>query len=323
MILDGEIVYGELRNFKTITADDDDNGDDDDNDGNGNDTQIELPTVITGSIGDVATNSAVCGGSVTSDGGSPITARGVCWSTAQNPTINSNKTSDGTGTGSYSSNLTNLSKNTKYYVRAYASNSKGTAYGEVKSFTTEEITMTGEINGYEYVDLGLPSGLKWATCNVGATSPEMPGGFYAWGELETKDYYGTDNSSTHEVVMEDISGDPQYDVARAEWGSTWRMPKVNEMNELMNYCTYEEMDINGRMVYKLTSKINGYSIILPRAGYKISSYHHSYNATICYWSSTPYQSSLNNRAYGKDGYGCGSCSTPERYMGFTIRPVSN
>ena len=323
MILDGEIVYGELRNFKTITADDDDNGDDDDNDGNGNDTQIELPTVITGSIGDVATNSAVCGGSVTSDGGSPITARGVCWSTAQNPTINSNKTSDGTGTGSYSSNLTNLSENTKYYVRAYASNSKGTAYGEVKSFTTEEITMTGEINGYEYVDLGLPSGLKWATCNVGATSPEMPGGFYAWGELETKDYYGTDNSSTHEVVMEDISGDPQYDVARAEWGSTWRMPKVNEMNELMNYCTYEEMDINGRMVYKLTSKINGYSIILPRAGYKISSYHHSYNATICYWSSTPYQSSLNNRAYGKDGYGCGSCSTPERYMGFTIRPVSN
>ncbi|MBR5781326.1 MAG: carboxypeptidase regulatory-like domain-containing protein [Bacteroidales bacterium] len=316
MIVDGESVDGELRYFTTNVG----NGGEPDEPEN---PEASLPTVVTGSVGDITTDSALCGGEVTSDGGAAVTARGVCWSTAQNPSINSKKTVDGSGMGSYSSQITGLSSNTTYHYRAYATNSKGTAYGEVKSFTTEEITMTGEINGYEYVDLGLPSGLKWATCNVGATSPEMSGGFYAWGELETKDYYGEDNSSTYEVVMEDISGDPQYDVARAEWGSTWRMPKVNEMNELMSYCTYEEMDINGREVYKLTSKINGCSIILPRAGYKISTYHHYYNATVCYWSSTPYQSSLNNRAYGKDGYGCGSCSTPERYMGFTIRPVSN
>ena len=316
MMLDGETVWGELRYFTT-------------NGGNGGEPdepenpETSLPTVITGSVGDITTDSALSGGEVTSDGGAAVTVRGLCWSTAQNPSINSKKTVDGSGTGSYSSQITGLSSNTTYYYRAYATNINGTAYGEVKSFTTEEISLTGEINGYEYIDLGLPSGLKWATCNVGASSPEMSGEYYAWGELETKDYYGTDNSSTHEVVMEDISGDPNYDIARAKWGSTWRMPKVNEMNELMNYCTYEEVDINGRKVYKLTSKINGCSIILPRTGYKSAYSHNYYNAAICYWSSTPYQSSLNNRAYGKDGYGCGSCSTPERYMGFTIRPVSD
>ena len=318
MVLDGETVLGELRSFKTTTA-----GDDNGNDDNDDDTQTEIPTVTTKSVSDITETSAYCGGDVTSDGGSPVTARGVCWSTAQNPSINSKKTVDGSGTGSYSSQITGLSSNTTYYYRAYATNINGTAYGEVESFTTEEISLTGEINGYEYVDLGLPSGLKWATCNVGASSPEMAGGYYAWGELETKDYYGSDNSSTYEIDMEDISGDPNYDIARAKWGSTWRMPKVTEMNELMSFCTYEEIDINGRKVYKLTSKINGCSIILPRAGYKSAYSHNYYNATICYWSSTPYQSSLNNRAYGKDGYGCGSCSTPERYCGFTIRPVSD
>ena len=316
MVLDGETVLGELRTFTT-------NGGDDDEPDEPEDPETTLPTVITDSVGDITTDSALCGGEVTSDGGSPVTARGVCWSTAQNPSINSKKTVDGSGTGSYSSQITGLSSNTTYYYRAYATNINGTAYGEVESFTTEEISLTGEINGYEYVDLGLPSGLKWATCNVGASSPEMPGGYYAWGELETKDYYGSDNSSTYEIDMEDISGDPNYDVARAKWGSTWRMPKVSEINELKANCSYpEEIEINGKKAYKYTSNINGCSIILPHTGYKSYYNHYSYNAYGCYWSSTPYSSSLNNRAYAKEGYG-NSVSTPERYCGFTIRPVSD
>jgi hypothetical protein len=232
MVLDGETVLGELRSFKATTT-----GDDNGNDDNDDDTQTEIPTVTTKSVSDITETSAYCGGDVISDGGSPVTARGVCWSTAQNPSINSKKTVDGSGTGSYSSQITGLSSNTTYYYRAYATNINGTAYGEVGSFTTEEISLTGEINGYEYVDLGLPSGLKWATCNVGASSPEMPGGYYAWGELETKDYYGSDNCSTYEIDMEDISGDPNNDVARAKWGSTWRMPKVSEINELKANCS--------------------------------------------------------------------------------------
>lgn len=94
------------------------------------------PTVTTSSVSNVTTNSAICGGNVTSDGGATVTARGVCWSTSSNPTINGNHTTDGTGTGTFTSSITGLAENTTYYVRAYATNTKGTAYGSQKNFTT-------------------------------------------------------------------------------------------------------------------------------------------------------------------------------------------
>ena len=99
-------------------------------------TTLDLPTLAatTGATAITSTN-ATSGGNITSDGGAAVTARGVCWSTAQNPTISDNKTSDGTGTGSFSSSLTGLSAGTIYYVRAYASNSVGTNYGTQISFT--------------------------------------------------------------------------------------------------------------------------------------------------------------------------------------------
>lgn len=95
------------------------------------------PTVTTSTPSNVTTNSATCSGNVTSDGGATVTAKGVCWSTSQNPTISGNHTSDGNGTGAFTSNITGLAENTTYYVRAYATNSKGTSYGSQKSFTTE------------------------------------------------------------------------------------------------------------------------------------------------------------------------------------------
>lgn len=93
-------------------------------------------TVTTSNVSSITTNSAICGGNVTNDGGATVTARGVCWSTNQNPTINDSHTNDGTGTGSFTSNITGLSAGTVYYVRAYATNSAGTSYGEQKTFTT-------------------------------------------------------------------------------------------------------------------------------------------------------------------------------------------
>lgn len=95
------------------------------------------PTVSTTTPSNVTTNSATCGGNVTSDGGATVTQRGICYSTSQNPTTSSQTVTGGSGTGSYTCNLTGLSASTKYYVRAYATNSKGTSYGEQKSFTTE------------------------------------------------------------------------------------------------------------------------------------------------------------------------------------------
>ena len=97
---------------------------------------ITLPSVNTLAITNITQNSATCGGDVTDDGGATVTARGVCWSTSQNPTITNNHTNDGGGTGSFSSYITGLSENTTFYVRAFATNSSGTAYGNGISFTS-------------------------------------------------------------------------------------------------------------------------------------------------------------------------------------------
>jgi uncharacterized protein (TIGR02145 family) len=96
---------------------------------------IDIPTVTTTSVTSNTITTAQCGGNVTSDGGATVTARGVCWSTSQNPTIADSKTKDGSGTGSFTSNLSGLVSSTTYFVRAYATNSQGTAYGNQVSFT--------------------------------------------------------------------------------------------------------------------------------------------------------------------------------------------
>jgi uncharacterized protein (TIGR02145 family) len=107
--------YGNQRSFTTLTG---------------------LPEVTTALVASVTDISASCGGNVTYDGGAAITSRGVCWSTSQNPDINDDHTSDGTGTGEFESNISGLEPNTTYYVRAYATNSEGTSYGNQRSFTT-------------------------------------------------------------------------------------------------------------------------------------------------------------------------------------------
>ncbi len=98
------------------------------------------PTVTTGQIIGITATTATCSeNNVTTDGGSAVTARGVCWSTSQNPTTSNSKTTNGTGLGTYTSNITGLSPNTTYYVRAYATNSEGTAYGkDQRSFKTQQ-----------------------------------------------------------------------------------------------------------------------------------------------------------------------------------------
>ncbi len=102
----------------------------------GMDEISDLPTVTTSTVSGITSTSATCGGNVSSDGGTSVTAKGVCWSTLQNPTVGDSHTTNGSGTGSFSSNITGLSANTTYYVRAYATNSVGTAYGEEVIFTT-------------------------------------------------------------------------------------------------------------------------------------------------------------------------------------------
>ena len=99
-----------------------------------------VPELTTVAISDITLTTAVSGGNITSDGGEEILQKGVCWSTTQSPTIASSITNDGNGSTAYTSNLVGLTAGTTYYVRAYATNSVGTAYGDELTFPTNEVT---------------------------------------------------------------------------------------------------------------------------------------------------------------------------------------
>ena len=178
-----------------------------------------------------------------------------------------------------------------------------------------------EINGHEYVDLGLPSGLLWATCNVGATSPEEYGDYFAWGETTTKSEYTEENSATYNVLMNDISGNAQYDAATANWGGDWRMPTKSEYNELLNNCTCTWTAQNGVKGYKVTSNVNGNYIFLPAAGIRLMSSLGDAGNNGYYWSSTPVASNSSFAFYLSFNNGYHGMYNNRRYSGRSVRPV--
>ncbi len=185
-----------------------------------------------------------------------------------------------------------------YYIESWNTDpdGHGTDFsGKIINAVTRNITLyaqwrayDGIENGYYYVDLGLPSGTKWAACNVGATTPEAYGNYYAWGETEPKTTYswatykwcngssstltkycnnasyGKDSFTDDKTVL-----DLEDDAAAVNWGGAWRMPTDAEWTELRENCTwtwtyyYNGTGVAGRIV---TSKINGNSIFLPAAG---------------------------------------------------------
>ena len=295
----------------------------------GDEPEEVAPTVTTAEVTNITVNSALCGGEVTFDG-NLATTRGVCWSTSQNPTIEDNKTTNGSGLGSFTSNLSNLASQTTYYVRAYATNEVGTSYGEEVSFTTLAAysPATGSSNGYGYVDLGLS--VKWATCNVGATTPEEYGDYFAWGETSTKAEYNSDNSPTYGLSISELQSQgyidgegnltSQYDAAQANWGGSWRMPTYAELSELNTQCTWEWINTNDFKGYKVTGP-NGNSIFLPAAGRRNGSSLDFAGSYGYYWSSSPdddydyiaYSLNFSSCYLNVDGNG--------RYYAQSVRPV--
>ena len=155
-------------------------------------------------------------------------------------------------------------------------------------------------NGHDYVDLGLS--IKWATCNVGASSPEEYGDYFAWGETEPKSIYDwstykycNDSSSTLTKYNTDSSRgsvdnkttlEAADDAARANWGGNWRMPTTAERDELGENCTWTWTRKNGVYGHTVTSKKNGNSIFLPAAGYRGGSSLDSAGSHGYYWSSS-------------------------------------
>lgn len=163
----------------------------------------------------------------------------------------------------------------------------------------------------EAIDLGLSSGTKWASCNVGAIKPEDYGDYYAWGETETKSNYSwstyapggstVTSKETCGTIVDliyqncggsnaDIAG-TQYDVAHVKWGGRWKMPTQTQQQELVSECTWIWETYNGVNGYKVVGP-NGNNIFLPAAGYFNGEINSHGGTNGSYWSSTLYSSSV-------------------------------
>ena len=197
----------------------------------------------------------------------------------------------------------------------------------------ETMPVTGEIDGHGYVDLGLPSGIKWAVCNVGAEYPWEYGGYYAWGETEEKEDYswstykwcnGSETSMTKYYIIDNKTTlDPEDDVAHVKWGGSWRMPTLAEFDELFDNCTWQWTTQNGVDGNRVTGP-NGNSIFLPAAGYRYDRYdtNLSYSgSTGYYWSGSLFKSYSCNACYLYSRSGYSRWEYNVRHLGYSVRPV--
>ena len=167
-------------------------------------TTAETPTVITSQVTNIAQNSALGGGNVTSDGGATVTNRGICWSTDHNPTVSDNHASGGAGTGVFTVNMTGLTANTTYYVRAYATNNAGTAYGEEVSFTTTQNLSAPTVTTSTVTNITETSatGGGNVTSDGGATVTERGICWSTGHNPTTEDAHGSNGTGTGNFTVE-------------------------------------------------------------------------------------------------------------------------
>jgi uncharacterized protein (TIGR02145 family) len=209
-----------------------------------------LPTVSTSAPRPTSTSSGTSGGNVTDDGGSPVTKRGVCWSTSQDPTLDDSYTENGEGTGIFTSNITGLSPNTTYYVRAYAINADGTAYGIDRTFTTDPVTVTDrDGNVYHVIRIGsqlwFKENLKTTTFSNGNSIPHVSNGS-AWSTLTDPGYCWYNNNDGNKDVYGAL-----YNWYAVETGNLcptgWRVPSDDDCLALEKYDGNNESTIGGKL----------------------------------------------------------------------------
>lgn len=260
------------------------------------------PTIVIKPTSGIVEGAATLNAEITNPDSDAITSCGFYYNTSSdmnNPEV-VNATLDGSR---FSAEIFNLESCKTYYYLAFARNNAGLTESEIKSFTT-----AGTLNGHGWVDLGLPSGIKWATCNVGSNTPEGYGDFFAWGETFPKKTYGWENYMYAEGTWEaprltKYCNSSSYgnngftdnlttleasdDAATANWGSGWRMPTKAEMQELFDNCTYELTTQNG---------VNGRLYIGPNDNTIFLPYGKQYGLGH-YWSGSLY-TKIPDRAWG-------------------------
>ena len=253
-------------------------------------TEQNKVEVKTSQVTDITSTTATASGMIVSVGNSTIIECGVCWLKGDSdPTVTNYHMSAGNGAlGSFTCKITGLLPNTLYRLRAYVLDDDGVTYGYSVGFKTLADNGNGggngTYNGQAYVDLGLPSGTLWATCNVGANTPEGYGDYFAWGETTTKATY---NWSTYKYCnggyywltkycnnseygyngfTDNLTAlQPSDDAATVNWGSGWCMPTDDQKLELYQNTTNTWTTRNG-VGGELFTASNGNSLFLPAAG---------------------------------------------------------
>lgn len=309
-VYDGKYYYGDIKNFET------------------NATPAVSFDVTTSSTTSIGETSAMLNGSITANNTTKSYTAGFFLTTTGTPS-SGNYTKNVTGgtntTGTYSAQVSGLTGNTKYYVRAYVLYDDNYYYGVTTSFTTTKPT-TGTLNGHNWVDLGLPSGTRWATCNIGASSTTGYGNYYAWGETETKTSYSKNTYQYYIIgnwvnIGDDISG-TKYDVAHVKWGSSWVLPSKSQIDELVDNCTSVWTTQNGVWGRKFTSNINSVTIFFPAGGWYADATHYKAGEAGCYMSSSVSQGLSGMLNYQLSiSENSASCASMDRARGYMVRPV--
>lgn len=236
----------------------------------------------TGSVTDITPFGATISGWANIDPALTVAAKfGVIVSENSNPSYSNGmqySSYELKSDNSYQVEVEDLTPGTKYYYLSYVRIGDIYTYGDVRSFSTKEVYSCPDNHHPHAIDLGLPSGTKWACCNVGATAPEDYGGYYAWGETSEKSEYGwetykwcngTNRSLTKYCANSQygmIDGktvlDLSDDVAHMRMGNLWRMPTIEQIQELNKYCIWkwtQQNGVNGRLV----TGYNGAQVFLP------------------------------------------------------------
>ena len=183
------------------------------------------------------------------------------------------------------------------------------------------VPLKGELNGHSWVDLGLPSGTKWATYNVGTKEIHGVGTRIAWGEIATKKTFSPKTYTLNDVELSSYAGDPKHDLATAKWGEGWYTPTKEQWDELIKYCDWDYVMINGINGVIFTSKKTYNYIFLPSTGYTDDETYKLIYTTynLAYWSCTTQR---NNGAFAYiANYEQGYVTTTNRYVAHCVRAV--
>lgn len=264
---------------------------------------------------EITEKAAMVGGNITSDGGAPVTARGICWSTSPNPTTANNKTTDGAGSGTFAGSIIGLSANTNYYARSYGTNSFGTQYGNEIRFTSSEVVTDIDGNVYSTAKIGtqiwMVGNLKTTKYKNGTPIPIITSGS-VWSNLSTPAYCWYNNDAANNAQYGALYN--WHTINSGQLAPTgWHVPTDTDWSTLENYLSTNVI---------LNGYTNGFEA--QSGGYRQSSGSFETVGNNCYWWSSTENNSTQawSRVLNRTN-SILSRETVSTRLGYTVRCVKN